>query len=211
MTTQDAQTWWARRAVTADIMDRYAASETRPYRARVLGALREIGPWGSLFEIGCGLGSMLSLIQDAHPAARLTGCDLNDAMVTHAKRRWPGVAHGPFPEITRACPPRCVDVVLSCYALAYLDPHSIRAALEEAHRLCRRGLVICEPVAWTMKEAGWRGAGDESMFSEWKHPYLRVLTSLPGLSGWEAHCWPLSYGDNLLSGLIVVKPPAAEG
>lgn len=211
MDTSRAQEWWTRHAVTAITLDRYLESETRPYRAHVLRAFEELGPWHSLFEIGCGVGSMLAVIQRAFPLALLVGCEINAAMAEHARDQWPGVMMGPFPEATVDWPDRCVDVVLSCYALAYVAPADLKAALAEAGRLCRRGVVMCEPVAWNLEQAGQRGAGEESLFVEWRHPYLWAMNAIPGFSGWTAHCWNVEYQDNLLSGVIAAVRPGAQG
>jgi trans-aconitate methyltransferase len=203
MDTQQAATaFWANHAVDPTWMARYAGSTEQPHRERVVAALRRLMPFSSLWEVGCHCGPMLRAVQAAFPGTLLGGCDVNEGAADAARAWLPSVLTGPFPEVSAEMPDRSVDVVLSCYALAYLSPERIGAALAEAGRLAAKAVVLCEPM-------NWDGNTDkrESAFGEWRHPYLRTLMGLPGFQGWTATCEELDYPDNYLSGLMVVERP----
>jgi trans-aconitate methyltransferase len=203
MDTQQAATaFWANHAVDPLWMARYAGSVDQPHRAKVVEALRRLGPFWSLFEIGCHCGPMLRAVLAAFPGVLLGGCDVNAGAVEAARLWLPSVIVGPFPAVTAQMPDQSVDVVLSCYALAYISPEQVGAALAEAGRLAARAVVLCEPM-------NWDGNTDkrESAFGEWRHPYLKRLMARPEFQGWTARCEELDYPDNYLSGLMVVERP----
>jgi hypothetical protein len=201
-TTQQATSWWANHAIDPAWVAHYAASETQPHRGDVIASLSRLGEWESLFEVGCHCGPMLHAVRMAFPVSRLAGCDVNREAVDAARTWLPSVMSGAFPAVTEGWPAQCVDVVLSCYALAYLSPEDIGAALDEAGRLARRAVVLCEPVAWD----GLTETRGEGAFIEWRHPYLSLLRR-ETFFGWTATCQALRYDANQLSGLIVVERP----
>jgi hypothetical protein len=53
---------------------------------------------------------------------------------------------GRVPDATQALTDRCVDVVISCYALAYMAPPDLDAMLFEMGRLARRAVILAEPM-----------------------------------------------------------------
>lgn len=204
MNTQRAQSYWEQHVVTPQWFKGYHDSRSKPYRRWVLDALGQFA-WTSVFEIGCHCGPMLSVIREAYPEALFGGCDVNPSAAALARTMFPGVMTGPFPGVTAAWPDQSVDVVLSCYALAYIDPDDIEAALIEAGRLARVGIVICEPIAWDVALAGVARNG--KCYVEWRYPYLNILMGLPSFVGWTAHCQERDGQDTRLSGFIRVMRP----
>ena len=198
-----ATAWWANHPVDPAWMARYAESGGQPHRALVVAALKRLKPWTSLWEIGCHCGPMLGAVQAAFPEAMMGGCDVNAGAVEAARAWLPSVVHGAFPGVTADLPDQSIDVVLSCYALAYLSPEQIGVALGEAARLARMAVVICEPMNFEGHTAKREGCS----FSEWRHPYLHLLMSRPEAQGWTAACEDISNELNYLSGLIVLERP----
>lgn len=202
MNTAGAQAFWSEHPADAGWVAHYRNSEHAPHRRWVVAALREAQPWGSVFEVGCHCGPMLSVIQREWPGAVVSGCDINREAVSDARARFPRVVAGAFPAVTARWPDRSVDVVLSCYTFAYFDPLDIEAALKEAGRLAKRAVVLAEPIAW---DVGDIGVIDREAFGEWRHAYLDLLMGIPEFQGWTAHCVEVEY--QRLSGLIRVMRP----
>jgi ubiquinone/menaquinone biosynthesis C-methylase UbiE len=203
--THFAQRFWAEHPVDPAWVAHYRESDQAPYRQWIVESLKLLEPWCSLFEIGCHCGPQLAAIQRAYPSADLFGCDVNWEAVDDARQRFPNVVRGAFPAITRDWPDQSVDVVVSCYTLAYLDPGDIEAALTEAGRMARRGIVLCEPMAWDLAQV--ESMCREGVFGEWRHAYLHYLMGLPGFAGWTAHCQEVECQPTRLSGLIVAVRP----
>jgi hypothetical protein len=146
---------------------------------------------------------MLWAVQEAFPQARLGGCDVNQEAVDHARQCWPGVRCGAFPAVSASLPAGAVDVVLSCYALAYVSPEDLGAALDEASRLARKAVILCEPMSWD----GRTGIREDGAYAEWMHPYIHRLMTRPSYLGWTATGQMVSYDSNRLTGLIVLVQP----
>ena len=147
----------------------YQDSTGLPSRQAVLAGLRHLQPWGSLCELGCHAGPMLGMIAEEFPTAGLTGVEVNPVAAQAAKRNVPqaNIALERLQEwLDRD---EHVDVIVTHYTLAYVAPESIRPILAQCCRVAKRGLVLAEPM------------GDEGLiwaFPEWRHDYVRHLTSL---------------------------------
>jgi len=204
-----AAAWWAQHPVTPKWMRAYRGSIRAPHRDRIVQALKTFEPFESVYELGCHLGPNLWAIRERYPLVRLAGCDVNAGAVK-AARAWMGaeVAVGAWPAVAQGWPDRAVDVVLDCYALAYVAPEDIRDALRAMVRVARKGAVICGPVAWH-PEACVRREQDGGSYAEWNHPYVHVLLTMPEMDGWTIHCHELSYPDNRITGLLVLERGAA--
>jgi hypothetical protein len=61
-----------------------------------------------------------------------------------------------------------VDVVLSCYALAYVPPHLIKQTLDQMAIVAQQAMVLAEP----MTIPGFPG-GQIHNPPEWRYDYLR--------------------------------------
>lgn len=200
--TAHAQAFWANHPVDPGWVAHYRNDGSAPHRAWVIEALREAQPWQTVFEVGCHCGPMLTRIQQAFPEAKVAGCDVSAQAVRDARQRGLSVLYRPFPAATTHWPDRSVDVVLSVYTFAYFDPLDVEVALMEAGRIARRGVILAEPVAWDL---GQVDAIDRGGFSEWKHPYLALLTRCPVFHGWTAHCREVEY--QRMSGILRIMRP----
>lgn len=123
-------------------MIRYSPAP-RLRREKALGWLREHRP-GTVLDVGCGNGELLSEVQRVLPGARLTGADISPAVVAANAARFPGMAFTVMnlDEDTAAPMERhdavvCMEVVEHC-----LDPE---AALGRLAALTGRVLVLSVP------------------------------------------------------------------
>src|SRR5690606_35848529 len=54
-------------------------------RRQVIGELTELSPTAAILDVGCGTGRLLQQLAAALPQARLTGIDMSEAYVRHAR------------------------------------------------------------------------------------------------------------------------------
>ena len=95
-----------------------------------------------LLDIGCGTGRFLDFVKQAWPRLQITGLDMSDAYVRHARRhlrRWSrtrfvvGKAEAiPFPDSSQ-------DAVTSIFLFHELPPKVRRSALRECARVLKPG------------------------------------------------------------------------
>ena len=83
-------------------------------------------------------------------------------------------------------PDRVVDVVLSCYTLAYLDPEDAHVAMLGINRMAEKALILVEPMRVTHDQI-WGQCRDDGL-PEWRHDYERTLGALGWHTSWK---WPL--------------------
>lgn len=175
--TAEAVGWWARPrgAQTDDWIGHYRNSLRQPQREAIVGALRGIPGVTSVLEVGCHCGpNLIRLAQDIPTLEQLTGIDVNVDAVK-AGRSWVqtlglhdriDIVQGRIPDKTAALASGCVDVVVSCYALAYIAPPDLDAVLYELGRLAAKALVLAEPMpGGGERPAQWSG------YREWAHDY----------------------------------------
>lgn len=109
-----------------------------PWRQEIVDAVKQAGPLSSLYEIGCGAGPNLKRLKAAYPDLTLGGCDFAQPLVELA---------APYGEVTVQSAPCKVgrewDATLTCYALAYLDPHELADSLRAIES---RYLILAEPM-----------------------------------------------------------------
>lgn len=181
--TVEAAMWWARpRGDQArNWIANYQQSLQTRHRLAISEIVGQLQP-GSLLEVGCHCGPNLLRLALDHPGLSLAGVDAS-AEAIEAGQHWMqqrAVADrvelkaGRFPEVTDTLPSGCVDVVLSCYTLAYVAPPDLDVALAEIGRLARRAVILAEPM---------HGPGRQTMggYHEWHHDYEHSRKWIPTL------------------------------
>jgi hypothetical protein len=151
--------FWQRKPATGPgSWEAYWDTLRAPHRDAIVQAFRELPAFDSVLEVGAGPGVNLWRLLEAFPDVDLTGLDVSDAAVDDGTRRFaaameagtlPGAGRvalcaGVLPEALQAM--EAVDVVLACYALAYVPPADIQATIQQLLTLARRAVVILEPM-----------------------------------------------------------------
>jgi len=187
----------------------YWATVQAPHRTALVDALRTVAPFDSLLEVGCGPGVNLWRIHQAFPDADIVGMDIANAAIDYgseifARADLDGTLQGSgrvtlcaaaLPDDLAQLPVDDVDVVLSCYALAYLPPEALDVALGAIVTIARQGIVLAEP----MVEPGF-AEGLTSRLPEWRHDFLGWFRE--HAPGWRIALWPMPPVDRLSMTLI---------
>ncbi len=210
LATREAAEWWARpRTETAETwIANYQRSLGIRHRVAISQIIGRLGAT-SVLEIGAHCGPNLLRLALDHPGlTHLHGFDVNAAAVA-AGNRWAvseqvadrvQLAVGAFPAAVESLPSASVDVVLSCYVLAYTAPEDIDAALYEVGRIARRAIVIAEPMTGGDSIATRMSNG----YQEWTHNFERALPWIGSLRGMTAEIVPIRPPVDRLNGILVV-------
>ena len=214
--TVEAANWWARPrgAAASTWIATYQKSLTSRHRDVILAAVQSVPDVTSVLEVGSHCGPNLMRIAQACPGVeQLTGVDIN-AEAASAGAQWAdrlGLSEriafqvGRVPDLTSALPDGCVDVVLSCYALAYIAPRDLDAVLYEMGRLARRAVILAEPMTHT-GPATTKVSFSE--YHEWAHNYRDASRWLNTWHGSTIRIEPVSPPvDHLRDVLVAVKAP----
>lgn len=166
--TSPVETW---RRISPSYFEGCWNSINRPHRQPILDAVASLMPATSLLEIGCNAGPNLRLIHERWPEISLWGLDANeDAIHYMMAGQWNRRVGGLYGDLRVVLPKqeeKSVDIVLSSYCLAYIEPDEIADVLAHMQRIARVGLVVAEPAGPSRRiEAG---------IPEWEHDYLRHL------------------------------------
>lgn len=159
-------------AVKAQVTDGFAAA-AEGYDADGTEFFGQVGHWlveaaevpaeAWVLDVGCGKGAVtIPAAQAVGPRGHVTGIDLAEPMLAHAKERIEaaGLSNVSFtegdaeaPDIYPGWPPESFDVVLAGNVLQFL-PRPVQAVLHWYALLTARGTL---GVAWTLaQEARWR-------------------------------------------------------
>lgn len=162
-----------------------------PYRDELVAQLRRLPAFESLLEVGCGPGVNLWRIQEAFPDARLGGFDVSPEAIAAGHRRFadaeragtlPGrgevyLAVGALPSSLEEVAPS--DVVLSCYALAYVPPRLFAPTMAALTSVAQRAVLLAEPMVTVGDPFGIsqqihtiRNVDGDIVQREFKHDYL---------------------------------------
>ncbi len=210
-TTETATQYWATRHETygPGWADHYGESWRAPHRQQSVHALERIGPWSLLLELGCGPGANLRLIHGRWPGARLHGVDGNAEAVEYTATRMAelgcadrvAVEHGRIPDdVPRDA--QGYDVVLSCYALAYLDRLDLLRALRLSFGIARTAVLIAEPMVIGPTEH--EGLAHDEAPVEWRHDYLGIASAL-WAPEWDITMEPIVPPVDRLNGLLICR------
>jgi ubiquinone/menaquinone biosynthesis C-methylase UbiE len=176
--TVDAANWWARPRTNdgASWIDNYKRSLGSRHRSVIAAIVGDLAAT-SVLEVGCHCGPNLIRLATEHPQIeQLTGVDVN-AQAIAAGTSWAAerglseriqLVTGAIPAASQMLPDRCVDIVLSCYALAYIAPADRDAVLWEIGRLARRAVILAEPMT---DQPGAVLKSTLDGYSEWAHNY----------------------------------------
>ena len=129
-----------------------------PYRTALVETLRKLPPFESLLEVGCGPGVNLWRIRDAFPGVTVGGFDVSPQAIAQGHARFAQaerdgqlsgtgdvyLAVGELPESLALVEPS--DVVLSCYALAYVRPSCFHETMLGLVAIARQAIVLAEPM-----------------------------------------------------------------
>jgi ubiquinone/menaquinone biosynthesis C-methylase UbiE len=211
--TKAAAEWWARpRGQTnANWVETYQRSLKAPHRDAIVTAMQALSGVTSVLEVGSHCGPNLFRLASELPyLEQLTGVDVNaDAIAAGA--RWAqsrGLSErvhfdvGRVPDVTSALPDSCVDVVLSCYALAYIAPADLDGVLYEMGRLARRAMVLAEPMTNQPKADGgatWGG------YAEWAHNYQAAIRWIGTMRGMTIRRIDVTPPVDRLNGILVAE------
>jgi ubiquinone/menaquinone biosynthesis C-methylase UbiE len=211
--TAAAVDWWAQARQDAGAwVDTYKNSLHQPHRTAIARIMQHYQP-ASLIEVGCHCGpNLIRLAQDVPSLTDLFGIDAN-AQAIDAGQAWAAEAglagrvqmrQGRFPADTSSMGDRCADVVLSCYALAYLAPEDLDAALYEMGRLAAKVVILAEPLSPTTPVALHRAA---TGYQEWAHAYGRALKWIGTFAGTQVRVVDVEPPVDRLNAIVVLERP----
>ena len=172
--TPGTQWWLEQKKAPADAESMWESWQA-PHRNHVLLALRCLPPVTSLYEIGCGSGPNLRLIQTVFPEiTRLGGSEPCQGMAAWASEHVGcHIDQALLPDGI----PTGYDVLLSCYTLAYVDEATMLETLKRAET---QHLILLEPNMGLV--SGGYGV------PEFQHDYLTALND----TGWQLQFrWPV--------------------
>jgi len=194
--TVEATDWWAksRGQTTANWIANYQKSLASRHRTVLVEVLTKLGAQ-TVLEVGCHCGPNLIRLAEALPTASLHGIDAN-ADAVQAGRTWVADRNlasrvqlhvGRFPDATAAIASGTYDVVLTCYALAYIAPADLDAALYECGRLATNRSA--QRASDAARSASWPGVPSTrriSLGTDAHHPEQLEFMELSLAAAWLA-------------------------
>lgn len=201
----DGLSWWLRRDESEYASTAHEASWNSwkaPHREHISATLELLMPFTSLYEVGTQAGPNLRRIHADHPSLKLGGCE-----PCAGARAFAQAMLGIELEPARIEDMRTIssvpewDVLLSCYALAYVEPDMIWSAVHKMTRMARKGIVLLEPTAWGQWQ---KGKCRNDHLQEWRHDLRAELDA----NDWDvAWAWPIEPVQN--ANAIMVAVPYA--
>lgn len=209
LTVETANWWAASRPDVATWIDNYKNSLHARHRNGIAEIVTHYQP-ASLLEVGCHCGpNLIRLAQDVPGIVDLFGIDASPQAI-EAGNAWASEAGlsgrvsmsvGRFPQDTEHMPSGCVDLVLSCYTLAYLAPGDLDAALFELGRLARRAVVLAEPMTTGDPDLMQTPKG----YREWAHNYGRALKWIGSFRGMTLRMTDVQPPVDRLNAILVLE------
>ena len=180
MASAPATQFWRGRgsADWARVLPTYWEAGAQPHRTFLVEALKALPRFESVRELGCCAGTNLRLIREAFPHVMNQGMDVSQDAVIFAQDKLAkdGLVSVICADMLTDAPywePQEVDVVISCYSLAYISPEDLPTLMTSIVRSARVGCVFVEPM---MGEPGPIHAS--TGLTEWRHDYVRLLDSI---------------------------------
>jgi cyclopropane fatty-acyl-phospholipid synthase-like methyltransferase len=204
--TIEAGDWWARpRGETAaSWVKNYQLSLKARHRTAIVEIVKSLEA-ETVFEVGAHCGPNLVRLATEIPALRSIGVDVS-AEAVNAGRSWVaslGLSDrvqlnvGRVPQCTDAVPTGSCDVVLSCYALAYLAPEDLEETLYEMGRIAAKAVVLAEPMGHSQNTRSMSG------YTEWAHDYEQAAKWCMTWRGMTITRHPVSPPVDRLNGILV--------
>lgn len=186
--------WW---------LKQYWESTEGSQRDAIIRGLEELGAFGSVLEVGCNTGPNLRRIHQRWPSVELSGMDIHGGAVQFGRSaaaaegwHWAGYV-GDLRDLW-TLGADAADVVLSCYALAYLDPQDIAGALGACIRAARRAVVLCEPMVLGEEPELFLPPGKGNV-PEYLYDYGSRL------AGWDLQVSPIEPAHGRLTHVLTLK------
>lgn len=211
--TVAAVDWWAEhRSDPSDWISGYKNSLHARHRDAIIEVVRRYDV-ASVLEVGCHCGpNLIRLAQDVPTLTDLFGIDANKQAID-AGNEWAAESGlsdrvrmkvGRFPADTVNMPDHCADVVLSCYALAYLSPTDLDAALFELGRLARKVVILAEPVSNGAATALSRTVQG---YMEYAHAYGKALKWIGSMRGMQLRILDIAPPVDYLNAILILERP----
>ena len=191
--------WSQQHTMMPDWTEHYWASRSHPSRQVVIEALRELGPWSTLVELGCNAGPMLAQIHEAFPGAHLEGVEINARAAEACGYNVP-TARVHLADLMAWLPHQdanSYDVLVTHYTLAYVAPGDLPAVLSQCLRVAKT-LVLAEPLGQERLLYG---------YPEWSHDYPRELFS----QGSVIRVTPVDPPEGNLNAVVSARRRATRG
>lgn len=210
-----AADWWQRPRGEQNTswIENYKNSLKTRHRDVIVSIVRSLTGVTSVLEVGSHCGpNLIRLARDLPTLTHLTGFDVNEEAVT-AGNLWARqmgvesrvrISQGRTPSATAHLADGAVDVVLSCYSLAYIAPVDLDAVLWEMGRLATRAIVIAEP----MTDQGLsRSRATLGGYREWAHNYRDATKWIGTVRGSVLSATPVEPPVDALSAILVLEKP----
>lgn len=183
--------WWVKRTITTQDVSRAWETQEAPYRQYIPVAVGLLPHVSSVYELGCGSGVNLRILQRAYPHLRLGGLEPSPQYRAWAQEHL-GVSidEGRLPTV----PAEPWDVYLSCYTLAYCTPEEALASLKA---LNGHGLVLLEPMAGVLGRAEGVHLPPGGI-PEYTHEYGALLQEAGWRPSWRWPVLPTAFRMNCL-------------
>lgn len=167
---------WAR------VLPTYWEATAQPHRTALIEALRKFPRFESARELGCCAGTNIKMLRDVMPWVTVEGLELSPDASIFAQKKFQddhAVRIGCTDILAEqdCWEPREVDVVFTCYTLAYVNPDDMPRLMASVIRSAAVGVVIVEPMY------GDVGRIPVHFTTEWRHDYARVLDTVFHESG----------------------------
>lgn len=166
---------------------------------------------GDVLEVGCHVGTNLRVLARRQPFVRAYGVDVSPDAITFGRAEFWNLpeAERPARVDLRVGSAQALsdlpemDVVFSCYALAYVAPDDLYGALSRMWTLARRGLVIAEPmVLLTDPREPAARVTRLNPCPEWAHDFARHARALPGAG--QARVRPVTCARGDLNAVLTI-------
>lgn len=198
-----------RGSATDEWIDHYWESWQDPHRQILVDLVRMVGPVRRVLEIGCNCGPNLRRLLAEDSQLRVVGLDCNAEAIEAGRARLNAcgfgtramLMRGEFPQATLGWETGAVDVAVTCYAMAYVEPSALAIAISEMCRLAPRAVILMEP--HSMGQPFARG-----QYIEWHHDYEMALKAVvKGRRWWHYAIDPVAKG---LNAAFIIGPRVKE-